>query len=459
MTETTRNNLTQGNMMKTLLRFSLPFLLSCFLQTFYGLADLFITGQYNGADTITAVSVGSQITHMLTVIIVGLAMGTTVTIGHAIGAERGDKASKTIGNSITLFGVFSVVFAIVLCIFADGIVAAVSTPVEAIAQTKDYLWVCFLGVPFITAYNVISSIFRGLGDSKTPMYFVAVAGVVNIVLDIIFIGKLGMGAFGAALATVIAQGVSVVLALVAMRRMQLGIQLKMRDLIPDRETIGAILKVGVPIACQDGFIQISFLVITAIANSRGVEVAAAVGIVEKMICFFFLVPSAMLSSVSAIASQNAGAGKHQRSEQVLRYGIGVCLVFGLVVAVLCQFSSEFLVGLFTKNEPEVVRLGGQYLRAYIFDCAAAGVHFCFSGFFCAYNRAGLSFIHNLISVLCVRIPGAYLASVYFPETLYPMGWAPSTGSILSIVICVIFFCVLKHRGSLYKDDLTVRKAE
>ncbi|MGN0401637.1 MAG: MATE family efflux transporter [Acetatifactor sp.] len=439
-------NLTRGNMFKNLIGFSLPYLLSSFLQTFYGLADLFISGQFNGADTITAVSVGSQITHMLTVVIAGLAMGTTVAIGRAVGAEKKDKIAEVLGNTLVMFALFAVVLTGLLVFLSESIVSAVSTPAEAVSQTKEYLLVCFMGVPFIVAYNVISSIFRGLGDSRTPMYFVAAAGVLNIILDYILIGFMHMGARGAAIATVTAQGCSVALAFWVMARGRMRVKLSPGNLRLKKETLGAVLKVGLPIACQDGFIQISFLVITAIANRRGVVVAAAVGIVEKLISFFFLVPSAMLSSVSAITAQNAGAGKHENGRSILRYGIGISVGFGLTVALVCQFCSGFLVGLFAKEETEVIRLGAQYLRSYIFDCAAAGIHFCFSGYFCAYGRAGLSFVHNVLSVLLIRIPGAYLASLWFPDTLYPMGWAPPAGSLLSAVICAVFFVVIRRRN-------------
>lgn len=440
-----KTDLTQGSMLKNLIRFSLPYLLSCFLQTFYGLADLFITGQFNGADTITAVSVGSQITHMLTVIIVGLAMGTTVMIGHGVGARKKERVAKVIGNTVTLFLIFGVLLMLFLIAGLGGIIAAISTPAEAVGQTKDYLLVCFLGVPFITAYNVISSIFRGMGDSKTPMYFVAVAGVINVILDYIFIGPFSMGAMGAALATVIAQGCSVGLELIAMLRMKLGFSICLQDFLPEKEAMSGILRVGIPIAAQDGFIQVSFLVITAIANGCGVDVAAAVGIVEKLICFFFLVPSAMLSSVSAIASQNAGAGQHEQSRKILRYCICISVCFGLTVALFCQLGAEALLGLFAREETEVIRLGGQYLRAYIFDCAIAGVHFCFSGYFCAYGKAILSFVHNLLSSLLIRIPGAYLASRFFPDTLYPMGWAAPAGSLFSTLVCLAFYIWMRRR--------------
>lgn len=435
--------LTEGSVIKNMLRFSLPYLLSCFLQTFYGLADLFITGRYNGADTITAVSVGSQVTHMLTVVIVGLAMGATVTISRAVGARDQRRAEKTIGSTIALFALFAVGATVLLLLAAGGILSLLSTPPEAFDQAHSYLTICFAGIPFITAYNVISSVFRGLGDSKSPMYFVAAAGVINVLLDWLFIGPMALGAVGAALATVIAQGCSVVLALLWMGRQNLGITLRKSDL--RLSGLSVLLKIGVPVALQDGFIQISFLVITAIANGRGVDVAAAVGIVEKIICFLFLVPSAMLSTVSAVAAQNAGAGLHRRSRQALVYGIVITVAVGAVFAAICQVWAEPIVRLFSKESELVVTLGGQYLRAYSLDCAIASIHFCFSGYFCAYERSVLSFVHNLISVLAIRIPGAYLASVLFPDTLYPMGLAAPAGSLVSVIICLIMFLVLRKK--------------
>lgn len=435
--------LTEGSVLKNMLRFSLPYLLSCFLQTFYGLADLFITGRYNGADTITAVSVGSQVTHMLTVVIVGLAMGATVTISRAVGARDQRRAEKTIGSTISLFALFAAGATVLLLLAAGGILSLLSTPPEAFDQARSYLTICFAGIPFITAYNVISSVFRGLGDSKSPMYFVAAAGVINVILDWLFIGPMALGAVGAALATVIAQGCSVVLALLWMGRQNLGITLRKSDL--RLSGLSVLLKIGVPVALQDGFIQISFLVITAIANGRGVDVAAAVGIVEKIICFLFLVPSAMLSTVSAVAAQNAGAGLHRRSRQALVYGIIITVSVGTVFAAICQVWAEPIVCLFSKESELVVTLGGQYLRAYSLDCAIASIHFCFSGYFCAYERSVLSFVHNLISVLAIRIPGAYLTSVLFPDTLYPMGLAAPAGSLVSVIICLIMFLVLRKK--------------
>lgn len=437
-------DLTSGSVWKNIVYFSLPYLLSYFLQTLYGLADLFIVGQFDGVASTTAVSIGSQVMHMLTVMIVGLAMGTTVNIGRAVGARDSQKASKVVGNTTVLFVGVSVVLAVVLLVLVQPIVRVMSTPTEAVEGTVRYLTICFIGIPFIIAYNVIASIFRGLGDSKSPMYFIAVACVANIALDYLFIGALHMGPAGAALGTTLSQTISVAVSLLVILKKKTGISVKRADFRPERVTMGQVLKIGVPIAAQDGFIQVAFIIITIIANRRGLSVAAAVGIVEKIISFLFLVPSSMLSTVSALGAQNMGAGKYERADQILRYAMGIAVGFGLIVSLLIQIIAGPVVGLFT-TDVAVILLGAQYIRGYIWDCIFAGVHFSFSGYFCAYGRSEISFIHNLIAILCVRIPGVYLTSKIFPDTLFPMGLATATGSLLSVIICIIAFGWLKKQ--------------
>ena len=440
-------NLTSGSVLKNIAYFSLPYLLSYFLQTLYGMADLFIIGQFEGVAGTTAVSIGSQVMHMLTVMIVGLAMGTTVSIAQAVGAEKRKDASRAIGNTVVLFvGVSVVLMAVLLC-FVRPVVRVMSTPEEAVAGTVSYLTVCFIGIPMITAYNVISSIFRGMGDSRSPMYFIAVACAANIALDYIFIGAFHMGATGAALGTTLAQTISVVIALIAILKSKTGLTVSGSDFRPSKRVTGKIVRIGVPIALQDGFIQIAFIIITIIANRRGLNDAAAVGIVEKIISFLFLVPSSMLSTVSALCAQNIGAGKQKRADDTLKYAIFIAAGFGIIVAIVIQFISQPVVGLFTADEVVKV-LGGQYIRGYIWDCIFAGIHFSFSGYFCACGRSELSFIHNIISIGLVRVPGVYFASKMFPSTLFPMGIATAMGSLTSVIICVIAFTWLrKHRNA------------
>ena len=437
-------NLTSGSVLGNILGFSLPYLLSYFLQTLYGMADLFIIGQFGDTADITAVSIGSQVMHMLTVMIVGLAMGATIAIGRAVGGREPRRAALAIGNSATLFlGVAAVLTAVLLALVRP-IVSAMSTPAEAAEGAAAYLTICFMGIPCITAYNIISSIFRGLGDSKSPMYFVAVACAANIGLDYLFMGALGMGPAGAALGTTLSQALSVVTALAVIARQKTGLPLTRDCLRPRRDVLGPILRVGLPVAVQDGFIQVSFILITIIANHRGLNDAAAVGIVEKVIGFVFLVPSSMLSTVSALAAQNLGAGQPRRAVQTLRYAVGICLGFGLAVGTAVQFAAGDIVALFDSS-PAVVAAGSQYIRGYIWDCAFAGIHFCFSGYFCACGRSGLSFLHNALAIVLVRIPGAYFMSRLFPQTLLPMGCAATAGSMLSVAVCAAAFFWLRRR--------------
>lgn len=449
-------NLTTGSVFKTVVQFSLPYLLSYFLQTLYGMADLFIIGQFNGVDSTTAVSIGSQVMHMLTVMIVGLAMGATVTIGRAIGAGKQKQAARAIGNTITLFMVVSILSATGLLLAVAPIAAVMSTPAEAVSGTVSYLTICFIGIPFITAYNIISSIFRGMGDSKSPMYFIAVACAANIALDYVFIGGCKLNAVGAALGTTVSQTISVVVSLAVITKKKTGISLSKKDFKPHMETMGDLLQIGVPVALQDGFIQIAFIVITVIANRRGLNDAAAVGIVEKIIGILFLVPSSMLSTVSALSAQNIGAGKYDRARLTLRYAAIMSAAWGIAAVSVMQLVAEPFISLFVDGtkagSAEVIRLGGQYMRGYVWDCIFAGVHFSFSGYFCACGLSMIPFVHNLLSILCARIPLAYFASKHFQNTLFPMGLASPAGSLLSVAICVGVFIWMNRRQSLQAKE-------
>ena len=446
-------NLTTGSVFKNVILFSLPYLFSYFLQTLYGMADLFIIGQYDGVASTTAVSIGSQIMHMITVMIVGLAMGTTVSIAQAVGANNKKQESKAVGNTIILFMGVAIAGMVLLLILVHPIVSVMSTPAEAVKGTVTYLTICFIGIPFITAYNIISSIFRGMGDSKGPMYFIAVACVANILLDYLFMGVFRLGPAGAALGTTISQAVSVLVSLVVIIKRKRVVLIK-TDFVPHRPVMRKILSIGIPIAVQDGLIQVAFIVITIIANQRGLNDAAAVGIVEKIMSFLFLVPSSMLSTVSALGAQNIGADKPQRAIATLRYAVLIAAGFGILASLTIQFTAGPIVSLFTDGNTsegaDVIRLGSQYLRGYIFDSIFAGIHFSFSGYFCACGKSELSFLHNIVAIALVRIPGVYLTSRIFKTTLFPMGLATATGSLLSVLICVIAFYVIHRKEPIKK---------
>ena len=442
-----QKDLTHGGIVHNIMVFALPYILAYFLQILYGLADLFIIGQYCSVDATTAVSNGAQVMYFVTVVVIGLAMGTTVRMARAVGAEDRRWAAQIMGNSITLFMTVAVALLGILLLSTNAIVHMMQTPSEAVSGTHDYLTVCFIGIPFIVAYNIIASVFRGIGDTQTPLFFVVVACVANIVFDYLFIGYWGMGPMGAALGTTLSQTISVLYAIVAIRRHKEIFNLTRADLKPRRQVLSDILKIGVPVALQDGFIQVSFILIAIIANTRGLDDAAAVGIVEKVIGLLFIVPSAMLSTVSAISAQNIGAGHPERARLTMKRAIQIVIGFGACCVALVYFNPEMLVRLFTDND-HVAQQGADYLSSYSIDCMLAGIHFCFSGFFTAYNYSMVSFAHNVISIVTARVPLSYVFSVMYPTTLFPMGLAAPIGSVVSIIVCVGAYYYMSRKGML-----------
>mgnify|MGYP000278992444 CR=1 FL=1 len=442
------HDLTRGNVLKTIAVFALPYMLSYFLQMLYGMADLYMMGQFSGAAGITAVGNGAQTLYIITVTLVGLAMGTTVIVGHAVGSRRFDRAETAIGNTITLFMGVSVVLAAILLALCPQIVALIGTPAEAVEGTAAYLRICFMGIPFIAAYNILSAIFRGLGDSRSPMYVIGVACIINIALDFLFIGHMGLGPVGAALGTVTAQTASVALALVWLKSRRTNIHVSAATCAPSRRCSAAFLRSACPWPCRTAASRWRFMFITVIANHRGLVDAAAVGLIEKMISFLFIVPSSMGATVSALTAQKRRRGQGRPRAQVLKDAMTISVVYGCLITVLMWLVAPAYR--FFAKDAAVVAAGTGYMRSYIFDAIFAGIHICFSGFFAAYGKSYIGFAHNVLAVVLIRVPGAWLLSNAYSDTLFPMGIASPCGSILSAVICVVAFTVLNRRGTFDK---------
>lgn len=439
-------DLLTGNPAKRLVAFTWPFLLASFLQTFYGMADLLIIGAFGSTANVSAVSIGSQFMHMVTVVIIGLAVGITVKIGNDLGRREYQRISKLLGAALQLFSFLCLCFMLLLLLNTQSIVSILQTPLQAYEGCQSYLQICFIGLPFIMAYNVFSSIFRGLGDSKSPMVLVGIAALINIVLDFIFIGSLHLSVIGAALATVIAQAFSSLAALWLLKRKNWGFDLYFKWDTPDFALMKELLYLGGPVALQDGSVQISFLIITMIANSRGLIFATAVGVSEKFISFLFLVPSSFLSSLSAFTAQNMGAKKEARADKALKAALIICCSYASICMVLCWLIPEFFISWFSRD-PAVIQAGGQYLTSYGTDTLFAGIHFCFSGYFVGRQKPLISFIHNIISAFCIRIPGAWLTSQLFPNSLIPMGAAIVLGSFVSVLICLGYYIWLQKKNT------------
>ena len=428
-------NLTQGSVPKVLLQFAVPFLIANVLQALYGGADLFVVGQYDDSASVAAVAIGSQVMQTITGIILGITTGTTVLIAIAIGAKDDRKVAFTIGSSVWLFSIVGVLLTLVMLAFHGQITELMHTPAEAMADTKNYILVCSAGILFIIGYNVVCGILRGLGDSKTPLYFVGLACIINIVLDFILVGYFHWGATGAAIATVTAQGVSFGIALWFLYRHGFHFDFSRKDIRLNRNLSKKILVLGAPIALQDALINVSFLIITVIVNQMGVIASASLGVVEKIIVFAMLPPMAISSAVATMTAQNYGAGLIKRMNKCLASGIGIALVFGVSVCVYSQFLPETLTAFFTKDAA-VVAMAAEYLRGYSIDCIIVSFVFCINSYFSGQGNSLFPMIHSLIATFLFRIPLSYWFSQMDSSSLFIMGFAPPISTVVSLLICI-----------------------
>ena len=422
----------------------IPTVLGMIFSAIFIITDGIFVGKGIGSDALAAVNITAPLFLINTGVALMFGIGASVVASIHLSQGKVKVARINITQAVVVSSLLLIAYAAIILCNVEKIALLLGSSPRLLPLAVEYMhWF----VPFLVFSALLSSgmfFVRLDGSPNYAMVCNIIPALLNIGLDYLFIGVMGLDAVGAALGTTIAQAVSVIVSLTVIIKKGTGIKLRRSDLRPKRHTMKNILKVGVPVALQDGFIQISFIAITIFANQRGLNDAAAVGIVEKIIGILFLVPSSMLSTISALASQNIGAGKHDRARLTLRYVLYMTVGYGLAAATIVQFLSVPFVGLFT-NDGAVQILGGQYLRSYAWDCVFAGVHFCLSGYFYAYGLSIVSFIHNSISIVCARIPLSYYAATHFPDTLFPMGCASPAGSMVSIVICVgVFVWMNKH---------------
>lgn len=446
-------NFTEGSIFSQLIRFALPVLLALFLQAMYGAVDLLIVGQFGGDAAgvfVSAVSTGSQIMMTLTVVITGLAMGLTVYVGEKIGAGRREEAGQIIGTGISLFGIISLVLTVVMVFTSSALTQLMHAPEEAFDNTVLYVAICSAGTIFIVAYNLVGSIFRGIGDSKIPLLTVAIACVLNILGDLLLVAVFDMGSSGAAIATVFAQAMSVVLSLLVIKKHKLPFDFSLKDIWPRAVHIKAILKLGTPIALQDLLVSFSFLVIIAIVNGLGLTESAGVGVAEKVCGFIMLIPSAFMQSMSAFVAQNMGALKYDRARKALWYGIASSLAVGVVVGYFSFFHGEILAGIFAKDAA-IIAPAAEYLKAYAIDCLLTAFLFCFIGYFNGCGNTTFVMIQGIVGGICIRLPVSWAMSKITPVSLFHIGLATPTSTAVQIVLCVGFL-VFVQRVQLKKES-------
>ena len=433
-----QHDFTQGPILPALLKFALPVLLALLLQAMYGAVDLQVVGRFGTAADISAVSTGSQIMQTITVVITGLAMGVTVLLGQKIGEGKPEEGGRAVGGGICLFSVVTLIVTVTMLLMAPRMSALMQAPADAFADTVVYVRICSAGAVFIVASNILGSIFRGLGDSQMPLITVSIACVFNIAGDLLMVGGLGMGVAGAAIATVFAQAVSVLLSLLIIRRRQLPFTLTKQDIRFEKSVIRQILKLGIPVAFQDLLVSLSFLAIIAIANAMGTIASAGVGVAEKLCAFVMLVPSAYMQSMSAFVAQNVGAGREDRSQKALLCGIVSSLAAGLVMGWAAFFHGDLLAGLFAEDTA-VIGAAWEYLKAYAIDCLLTSFLFCFVGYFNGHGQTVFVMVQGFVGALGVRMPVAFLMSRMSPGSLFHLGLSTPASTVVQILLCGVWF--------------------
>lgn len=441
--EQQRDDFTQGSIVAKLSGFMLPILGTLILQAMYGAVDILVVGWFGTTAGLSGVSTGSNIVNLVTFTVTGLSMGITVLIGRYIGEKRQERVGKVIGGAICFFVVLSVVISAVLLIFARQLALMMQAPAEAVELTAVYVKICGGGILFIVAYNVISSIFRGMGNSRLPLIFVAIACGTNIVGDLLFVAVFQMNVAGAALATVLAQAVSVVLSFVIIRRQKLPFEMKRSDICFNPE-IGKFIKVGIPIAFQEILTQFSFLALCAFINRLGLEASSGYGVANKIVSFVMLVPGALMQSMSAFVAQNVGAGKEQRARRAMVTGMAMGAGIGVVISALAFFRGDLLAVLFTRDQAVVIK-AAEYLRGFSIEAVVTSILFSFIGYYNGHSQTVFVMIQGIAQTFLVRLPMSYFMSIRPGADLTGIGLAAPSATIFGILLNVLFYIMYTKR--------------
>lgn len=432
-------NLTEGPIVPSLVRFAFPIALAMLLQVAYGAVDLMVVGRFGQADNVSAVSNGAQVMQLVTLIVNDLALGTTILIGRSVGRKDERETGLIIGSSLKLFLFLGLLFMLVLQPLAPVTAKLLKVPSEAVAGYVRYVRICALGMPAIVGYNLVCALFRGMGNSVLPLITVAIACVCNIFGDLLLVGVFHMAEAGAALATVLSQALSVVVGFILLKKSQGRIPVGKGG----GRIIRQIVKLGTPVALQDFLVTLSFLVISAIVNSLGVDSSASVGIAEKICGFLMLVPSSMGQAMSAYVAQADGAGKRRRVFQALCYGIAIGVVSGVGMAMLSFFGGYQLSMLFT-TDAQVAYGASQYLDAYAVDCFLTAFLFCLIGYATGLGHTMFVLLQGLLGAFCVRIPVSLFMSREVPPSLFHIGLATPASSLIQILSFLLFFLWLRR---------------
>lgn len=445
------NNLSEGNVFQVLLRFSVPFLIANVIQSLYGAVDLMIVGWYCSPENMAAVSTGTQMTQIITSIVSGLTLGSTILVGKYIGRKEEEAVRRTIGTTLTVFAIVSLILTGIMLAASDWLLAALRTPAAALPMAKQYVTICFCGIFFICGYNAVSAVLRGYGDSRSPMYFVALASVLNVIGDVVFVKYLGLGAAGTALATVLAQAVSMICSVIYLNKSRFLFTFCLRNFRIDKDKLRELALVGIPISFQECMVRLSFLYLTSVTNRLGIHAAAAVGVAAKYDVFAMLPATSIASALAAITAQNYGAGKPERAKQSLFAGIGFAAAASFVFFLWAQLSPQTMIGIFNQD-PEIISVGIPFFRSCSYDYLAVSFVFCLNGYLNGRSRTVFTMISCCFGAIALRMPLIWFAYTYCPDNLAVIGAiAPAVSGFMAVytIIFVLWQLWRDCRPSLY----------
>ena len=437
-----KNNFTEGNILKKLSLFMLPVLGALILQAAYGAVDLLVVGRFGSTAGLSAVSTGSQLMNLVTFMVTQLAMGATVLIARYLGEKKPERIGAVLGGTTVVFAILATVLFVLLVFFAHPIAVLMQAPSEALGLTTRYVRICGMGIFFIVAYNMLAAIFRGLGDSKSPLLFVLVACLINIAGDLLFVAGFKMDAAGAAIATVMAQAVSVVLAIVILLKKDLPFTLKKSDFRLNPQC-RKFLQVGLPLALQEVLTQASFLALCAFVNRLGLTASSGYGVASKIVSFAMLIPSALMQSMASFVAQNVGASKPKRAKQAMFTGMGIGLVFGCALFALVMLKGDMLAGIFS-TDAEVVQKGFEYLKGFAPETILTAILFSMLGYFNGNNKTVFVMIQGLVQTLLVRLPMSYLMSIQPNASLTKIGLAAPVSTLVGVLLNTAFYLYFTH---------------
>lgn len=441
---------TEGKILPKLVKFMLPVLGALILQAMYGAVDILVVGQFGTSEAISAVSTGSNLVNLVTFTVAGLAMAVTILMGRYIGEKKPEKIGRVIGGAICLFAAAAVGLTAIMLIFARPLSQLMQAPAEALDSTVTYVMICGGGMVFIIFYNLISSVFRGMGNSKLPLLFVGIACVVNIVGDLLFVAVFNMNVAGAALATVLAQAVSVVLSVLIIRKQKLPFTMKKED-IRFNEEVPRILVTGAPIAVQEVLTQFSFLALCAFINNLGIEASSGYGVANKLVSFIMLIPSSLMQSMSSFVAQNYGAGKEHRARRAMVCGMAIGASIGVVISVFAFFRGDLMAMIFTPNA-EYIAQAADYLKGFALEAVVTSFLFSFIGYFNGHGQTLFVMIQGLSQTFLVRLPMSFFMSIMPDTNLTYIGLAAPSATIFGIIINVVYYIIYtkKHPAERFE---------